>query len=51
LKFDFYENFSIINFFFGSNTVILEKRSRLQKLRDFLFAGAALPTGTVREDS
>ncbi|CAF1138909.1 unnamed protein product [Adineta ricciae] len=35
----------ILNFFLGTNTVALEKRSLLQKLRDFLFAGAAFPIG------
>jgi hypothetical protein len=33
---------------FGSNTFSPEKQSVLQKLRDFLFAGAAFPTGMVR---
>jgi hypothetical protein len=45
----FYYVLCIINFFFGSNTIVLEKRSKLQKFRDFLFAGAAFPVGTVRE--
>jgi hypothetical protein len=43
----FYYALCIINFFVGTNTIVLEKRSILQKLRDFLFAGAAFPIGTV----
>ncbi|CAF1124495.1 unnamed protein product [Rotaria sordida] len=35
----------IINFFFGSNTLVKEKRSLLQKLRDCLYAGIAFPMG------
>ncbi|UJR10441.1 hypothetical protein I4U23_014645 [Adineta vaga] len=40
-----YFGLCIVNFFFGSNTLVLEKRSFLQKLRDFLYAGAAFPIG------
>ena len=43
----FYYVLCIINFFFGSNTIELEKRTKLQKLRDFLFAGVVFPIGTV----
>ncbi|CAF1339982.1 unnamed protein product [Adineta ricciae] len=42
----FYYVLCIINFFFGSNTIELEKQTKLQKLRDFLFAGVVFPIGT-----
>lgn len=38
----------VANFFVGSNTIVERQRSRLQKLRDTLYAGAAFPIGTVR---
>lgn len=43
----YYYILCVINFFLGSNTVESEKRTMLQKLRDFLFAGAVFPIGTV----
>jgi hypothetical protein len=39
----------MINFVFGTNTIISEQQSILQKLRDFIFASAAFPIGTVRK--